>query len=124
MLSQDIYDKPFAKKIEVVADRMCNTLVLLFFEKQRAGGTQSSAWKARQMRKADIRFNTLAEWAEDKDFMVGGRFSLADVAAGTVCRYVDIRFSEYPWRTRHLNLARYADKLRERQWFKDTLPAG
>jgi glutathione S-transferase len=41
MISQDIGERLFAKKVEVVADGMCDGLVLLFFEKQRAEAAQS-----------------------------------------------------------------------------------
>ncbi len=41
MLSEDVDERLFAKKVEVVADGMCDALVLRFFEKQRAEGAQS-----------------------------------------------------------------------------------
>jgi glutathione S-transferase len=98
MLPQDIGERLFAKKVEVIADGVYDALVPLFFEKQRAEGTQSPEWKARQMRKVDGGFKALSKWVGDKDLIVGGNFSLADVAAGSACGYVDVRFSEYPWR--------------------------
>jgi glutathione S-transferase len=124
MLPQDIGERLFAKKVEVIADGVYDALVPLFFEKQRAEGTQSPEWKARQMRKVDGGFKALSKWVGDKDLIVGGNFSLADVAAGSACGYVDVRFSEYPWRSRYPNLARYMVKLGERQSFKDTVPVG
>jgi glutathione S-transferase len=120
MLSDNVDERLFAKKVEVVADGMCDALVLRFFEIQRS--QQSEEWKARQMRKVDGGFKTLAEWVGDKDFIIGGKFGLADVATGSVCGYCDVRFAEYPWRTKYPNLARYMDKLAERQSFKDTVP--
>jgi glutathione S-transferase len=45
--------------VEVVADGMCDALVLLFFEKQRAEAAQSAECKARQVRKIDGGFNVL-----------------------------------------------------------------
>lgn len=115
--SQDIDQRLFAKKVEDVADGICYALVLLFFEKQRAQGVESEGWKARQMRKVDGGFRALAEWAGDKEFMVGGMFGLADTAAGIICGYVNVRFSEYPWRSRHPNLAKYIEGLSKRQSF-------
>ncbi|TVY83670.1 putative GST-like protein [Lachnellula suecica] len=120
MLSQDIDEKLLAKKIEVVVDGVCDALVMLFFEKQR--DSESAEWKARQMRKVDGGFKALAEWVGDKTFIIGDRFGLADVATGSVCGYVDVRFAEYPWRTRYPSLAKYADQLNQRQSFKDTVP--
>ncbi len=83
----------------------------LILENQRAEGAQSPEWKARQMRKVDGWFKALAEWVRHKDFIAGGRFGLADVTAGNVCECVVVRVSEYPWRSRCPNLARYVDKL-------------
>ncbi|KAH7336590.1 glutathione S-transferase domain-containing protein [Rhexocercosporidium sp. MPI-PUGE-AT-0058] len=122
MLSQDIDEKLFAKKVEVVADGMCDALVLLFFEKQRAQGGQSEEWKARQMRKVDSDFKALAEWVGKKQFIIDDKFGHADVAAGSVCGYVDVRLSEHPWRTTYPDLAKYINGLNERQSFKDTVP--
>lgn len=122
MLSENIDEKLLAKKIEVVADGICDALVLRLFEKQREH--QSPEWLARQMRKVDGGFKALAEWAGDKEFAIGGKFGLAEVAIGSVCGYVDVRFPEYPWRSRYPSLAKYADRLNERQSFKDTVPVG
>lgn len=121
MLSQDIDEKLLAKKIEVVVDGMCDALVLIFFEKQRTQG-QSEEWKARQMRKVDGGFKALAEWAGKKKFIIGNKFGHADVAVGSVCGYVDVRLSDYPWRNNYPDLAKYVDGLHERQSFKDTVP--
>lgn len=121
MLSEDIDERLFAKKVEVVADGTCDAFVLCFFERQRA--QQSEEWKARQMRKVDGGFKALAEWVGDKDFIVGGKFGLADVAAGSVCGYFDVRCPEYPWGRTYPNLAKYLDMLAARQSFKDTVPS-
>jgi len=120
MLSADIDERLFAKQVEVVADGICDSLVLLFFEKQRE--SQSQEWKDRQMRKVDGGFKALAEWVGDKEFIIGNTFGHADVAAGSVCGYVDVRWPEYPWRSRYPSLAKYADGLNERQSFQDTVP--
>lgn len=123
LLSEDIDERLLAKKIEVVVDGMCDALVLLFFEKQRAKAAQSEEWKARQMRKVDGGFKALAEWVGKNDFIVAGTFGLADVAVGSVCGYVDVRFAEYPWRKNYPDLEKYVDKLNERQSFRDTIPS-
>jgi glutathione S-transferase len=46
MISRDVGERLFAKKVEVVADGMRDAFVFLFFEKQRAEGAQSLEWKA------------------------------------------------------------------------------
>jgi len=122
MLTAETDEKLFAKKVEVVVDGMCDALVLLFFEKQRTQGTQSEEWKARQMRKVDGGFKALAEWVGKKQFIIGDKFGHADVAVGSVCGYIDVRFSEYPWRKNYPDLAKYIDGLNERESFKETVP--
>lgn len=121
LLSKDIDERLFAKKVEVVADGMCDALVLAFFEKQR--DLQSEEWKARQMRKVEGGFKALAEWVGSKEFIVGGEFGLADIATGSLCGYVDVRWPDHPWRRTYPNLSRYYDGLSQRQSFKDTLPS-
>jgi glutathione S-transferase len=59
VLSRDIDERLFAKKVEVVADGMCDGLVLPFFEKQRAEAAQSAECKARRMSKIGGGFNVL-----------------------------------------------------------------
>jgi glutathione S-transferase len=93
-------ERLFAKKIEVIADGVCDALVLVFFEKQR-GDCRSKEWEERQMRKVDGGVKALAEFLpreksdEKERFMVCDRFGLADVATGCVLGYLDLRFPEY-----------------------------
>jgi glutathione S-transferase len=58
---EDIDERLFAKKIEVVLDGMCDALVLLFFKKQRAEAAQSQECKGRQMVEIDGEFRSLAD---------------------------------------------------------------
>ena len=122
MLPEGVDATLFARRVEVVADGVCDALVLLFWERHRPPEQQSAEWKARQMRKVDGGMAALAGWAEGRRFIVGDRFGLADIAAGTVCRYLDVRFPEYPWRSRHPGLSAYSDRLEERASFQGSVP--
>ena len=122
MLPDDIDDRLFARKVEVVADGVCDACVLLFWERHRPADRQSAEWKARQMRKVDGGMAALAGWAGTRRFIVGDEFGLADIAAGTVCRYLDVRFPEYPWRSRHPDLSAYSDALERRPSFAGSVP--
>jgi glutathione S-transferase len=97
-------------------------LVLLFWERHRPEAERSVEWMARQMRKVDGGMRTLAEWASNHEYMIDGTFGLADIAAGTVCRYLDVRFPDYPWRNRHPNLADYSNGLEQRPSFRSSVP--
>lgn len=122
LLPDDIDQRLFARRVEVVSDGICDALVVIFWERHRPPEHQSEEWKARQMRKVDGGMRALAEWAGGSDYIVGGRFGLADIAAGTVCRYLDVRFPDYPWRARHPALSEYSDRLERRPSFAGSVP--
>ena len=46
----------------------------------------------------------------------------ADIAAGSVCRYLDVRFPEHPWRSRHPGLSTYSDTIEQRPSFQASVP--
>ena len=122
MLPDDVDARLFARQVEVVADGICDALVLLFWERQRPTAHQSEEWKARQLRKVDGGLGALARWAGDGAFIVDGRFGLADIAAATVCGYLDVRFPDHPWRGRHPNLSAYSDAMERRPSFRASVP--
>ena len=111
-----------AKRLQVLADGVCDAVVLIFFERRRQPEHQSASWIARQMRKIEGGVAELARRIGEKPFAVGDRFGLGDIAAGTVLGYLDVRFPEFDWRSRHPNLAHYADRLAERPSFRSTVP--
>ena len=115
----------FAKQVEVVADGICDALVLSFFEAQREHDKRSEPWMARQRRKIDGSLEALADWlaeSGDQQFLVNNTFSIADIAAGSCLGYMKVRFPEHPWRTAYPHLDRYSERLEERQSFRDTVP--
>jgi glutathione S-transferase len=126
LLPSDMDGALAARQVEVIADGICDALVLLFWERHRPEAHQSAPWMARQRRKVDggLRaLSTLAEARDDgRDWLVGDRFGLADIAAGTVLGYLDVRFPEHPWRSLHPVLVRLADRLGERPSFRGTVP--
>ena len=122
MLPAGIDDRLAARQMEVVCDGVCDALVLLFWERNRAPEHRSAEWMARQLRKVDGGMRALADWAGTREFVVGERFGLADISIGTVCGYLDVRFAEYPWRTRHPNLAALSERLERRPSFLGSVP--
>ena len=122
MLPHDTDDRLFARKVEVVADGICDACVLMFWERHRAEADQSQPWIARQMRKVDGGLKALATWTADHEFVVGPHFGLADIATGTVVKYLDVRFPDLPWRQWHPTLAAFSDRMECRPSFAATTP--
>lgn len=108
-----------ARQVEVIADGVCDAVVLLFFERLRAA--PSEEWIARQRRKVEGGVRALAERAGD-GFLVGDRFGLADIAAGTALRYLAVRFPEFDWAAQYPNLAAMSARLEARSSFAATVP--
>ena len=111
-----------AKQFEVLADGVCDAVVLLFFERRRPAACRSAAWIDRQMRKVGGGVREIARRVGDRKWAVSDRFGLGDIAAGTVLGYLDVRLPEFKWRAAHPNLDRYAERLAERPSFRDTVP--
>jgi glutathione S-transferase len=115
----------FAKQVQVVADGICDAMVLLFFEAQREEGRRSEQWMARQKRKINGGLKALADWLAEREtphFLVDDIFSIADIAAGSCLGYLKVRFPEHPWRAAFPDLDRYSQRLEERPSFRDTVP--
>jgi glutathione S-transferase len=122
LVPADIWQRLAARKVEVIADGICDACVLLFWERHRAPEQQSAEWIARQRRKVDGGLKELARIAGDRQWMVGDHFGLADIVTGTVLRYLDVRFPEHPWRTQYPNLVALSARLEARPSFAATVP--
>ena len=122
MLPADVDGILAARKLEVLCDGVCDALVLTFFERMRGEGA-SPEWTARQRRKIDGGVKEMARLVGKGDWAVGDRFSLGDIAAGTLVGYMTVRFPELPWRTQYPNLAALSDRLEQRPSFKNSVPS-
>ena len=108
-----------ARQIEVICDGICDATVLLFFERRRE--SPSEPWMARQRRKIDGGLAALASISEP-GFLVAGSFGLADICAGTVLRYLAVRYPEHQWRDTYPALAAMSERLETRSSFAATVP--
>jgi glutathione S-transferase len=87
-------------------------------EKQRA-----PEWFERQRAKIDRGLAVMEKDLGAGQFCFGGRFSLADIAAGYALGYLDFALAEVEWRKGHPALARLAERLFARASFNSTDPA-
>jgi glutathione S-transferase len=58
----------------------------------------------------------------EKPFWVDNRFTLADIAVGSVLGWLKLRMSEFKWRDKYPNLANLQDRLEMRPSFANTVP--
>lgn len=108
---------------EALCDGLLDAAILARLENNRPDPAQRSpAWIDRQMGKIDAALDAMARGLGDKPFCCDGRYSLADIAMGCALGYLDFRFPQLDWRSRHPNLERQAAKLFARQAFIDTRP--
>ena len=113
------------KTWEALADGVLDAAILARLERHWAGrkdGERSTAWIDRQLVKIHAALAAMSKGLGDKPFCSGIHFSLSDIAVGCALGYLDFRFPEIDWRSRHPNLAKLNEKLSQRQSFIDTAP--
>lgn len=121
LLPSDVDGRLAARRLEVLCDGVCDAVVLSLFEKLRDGGG-SPEWLARQRRKIEGGTAEMARLAGGREFAVGDRFGLGDIAVGTAVGYLSLRFPELRWRDLHPALSGFADRLARRPSFRATEP--
>ncbi|MCX7270109.1 MAG: glutathione S-transferase C-terminal domain-containing protein [Burkholderiales bacterium] len=57
-----------------------------------------------------------------REFAVGDKLGLGDIAAGAALGYLNVRFQEFDWQSLHPALAAYAAALEQRPSFAQTRP--
>jgi glutathione S-transferase len=108
---------------EALADGLLDAAIAARTERtQRPENLRSEAFLARQMSKVNAAVDAMAKGLGDKPWCAEQKYSLADVAVGCALGYLDFRYPDNNWRTRHPALAAYADKVLARQAFIDTAP--
>jgi glutathione S-transferase len=111
------------RRWEALADGCTDAAIAVLMEKRRPTEQQSAELIARQQGKVDRALQMMADDLAAKTWCTGDFFTLADIAVGCCLAWMELRLPDLPWRRNHQNLARLADKLAQRQSFKDTVPA-
>ncbi|HTH60268.1 MAG TPA: glutathione S-transferase C-terminal domain-containing protein [Paraburkholderia sp.] len=108
---------------EALADGVLDAAVLIRLEDtQRTPEQRSDGWVARQRKKIDEALVAMAQGLGSNAWCAGNRYTLADISVGCALGYLEFRMPDVNWREQHPNLARYFDKLSQRQSFVDTRP--
>jgi glutathione S-transferase len=110
------------KQMDALATGVCDAFLLIFFERLRPEAHRSQPWIDRQMRKVRGDIAEIARAVGNQTYAVRESFGIADIGAGSVLGYLDVRSPELGWRTTHRNLSRYMDGLMQRPSFQATVP--
>ena len=111
-----------AKRLEVLADGICDAAVLVIFERRRPKDCRSVSWEARQRRKIEGGFAEVARLVPADGYCVGSTFGLGDIAVGSLLDYISLRLSEIDWSDKYANLVGLHERLSRRPSFRDTVP--
>lgn len=112
-----------AKRLEVLADGVCDALVLATIEGFREPARQSPEWIQRQRRKMRDGTAAIARLVpRDAPFALGDAFGLGDIAIGSMLGFLSLRQPWLDWAGEHPHLAALYARLSERRSFRETVP--
>jgi glutathione S-transferase len=110
------------KRWEALADGLLDAAVGIRLELLRPEDRRSDPWIEREHSVIDATLVMMAAELGDKSWCMGTPFTLADIAVGCALGYLDFRFPELDWRSRHPPLARLHEKLMQRTSFSESVP--
>lgn len=122
LLPSTARERALVKRWEALADGMTDAAVTIVLESRRAAAEQNAGWIERHRLKVDRALCALSDDLGDAAWCHGNGISLADIAVGCALGYLDFRFPDIDWRSRHDNLGRLQDKLMQRPSLADTVP--
>ncbi len=111
------------RRIEALADGICDAVVLCVLEMKRPAAKRSSDWLARQRGKVTGGLSALEDMLGERDWFVGEALTVADIAAGAALGYVSFRMPEILWRRLHPDLHEFSKRIEARPSFAETRPA-
>lgn len=111
-----------ALKVEALADGICDAAVAIFLEKKRPDHLQDPSWIARQEGKVAQGLHMLSRELGDDAWFVGERISIADIAAGCLLGWLNLRFSDLSWARDFPNLDAFFARIEARESFQNTIP--
>jgi glutathione S-transferase len=110
------------RKIEVLADGICDAVVLIALEGNREPALRSTDWVTRQKAKTDAGLACLSELLGERAWFVDDAMGIADVAVACALGYLGVRAGKLEWRNRHPNLSAFSDRMEERPSFQISKP--
>jgi len=122
LIPQDNHQRALVRRWEALGDGVCDAAVTIVMEKRRAPEKQDGTVIERQMLKVTRALRSMSCELGESKWIMGDRFSLADIALGCALGYLALRLPEINWREEHPNLDRLYEQLMARPSFRDTVP--
>ncbi len=111
-----------AQQIQVIADGICEALILLFIENMRPEPQQSKPWSERQIKKISNGLQALEQQISNDEFCVDNTFGIADISVVSAVDYLSLRFKTYEWRNKFTRISKFVARQSARQSFIETMP--
>lgn len=122
LIPQDNSHRALVRRWEALADGVCDAAVAVVMEKRRAPEKQDATTIERQLGKVERGLRVMSEDMGQDKWAAGDRFTLADIAAGCVLAYIDLRMPELGWRELYPNLGQLYEQMLARPSFRDSAP--
>jgi len=123
LIPEDNRERVAVRRWEALADGCLDAGLLVRYESLRPKKEQSAAWSSKQAGKLKRSLAAIAGELGERAWCHGDRYTLADIAVGCCLGWVDFRKpAGIEYRSEYPALARFYDRLMERQAFSDTVP--
>ena len=120
LVPEDFEGRIEVKRWEALGDGITDATVLVSHDRERR---QDDDWHRKQRLKIDRGLAAMEKELGAGEFCYGGRFGLADIAAGYALGYLDAALPQVAWRESHPGLAKLAERLAQRESFRRTTQA-
>jgi glutathione S-transferase len=124
LIPEDFESRIEVRRWEALGDGITEATVNINHEyREPADRRRPPAWFEKQQHKIDRGLAVMEKDLGAGDWCLGGRYTLADIAAGYALGYLDHALPDYEWRSKHPALAKLAARLAARASFSTTAHA-
>ena len=117
-------DRIQVKRWEALGDGIADATVAVSHDlREHEAQRKPAAWYVKQRQKIQRGLATMERDLGRNEFCYGGKFSLADIAAGFALGYLDQVLQDTDWRSEFPDLKSLAARLAQRESFIATKPA-
>ncbi len=123
LIPRKIRDRAIVKSWEALSDGVVDAAALIRLENiKRPENKRSDFWINRQEGKLLRGLESLSRALGKSRYCYKDRYSLADISLCCALGWIDFRFPEINWKTKHPNLENLFNKVSKRESFKLTQP--